>query len=138
MCTTCALWQTTVRGGSLDNGGLDAAEGLGLAVGELVQGGLGDVEAGGGVVDGQDVDGAAAVAQLPAGAARGRVPAGDLGGAADVGEAGDGALGLVAVAGDEAVGAVGARDGRHGAAGVVVAGVVGDWGVMLVISRIYM
>lgn len=37
-----------------------------------------------------------------------RVPAGDLGGTADVGEVGDGALGLVAVASDEAVGAVGA------------------------------
>lgn len=55
-----------------------------------------------------------------------RVPAGDLGGAADVGELGDGALGLVAVAGDQAVGAVGARDGRQGAGGIIVAGVVGD------------
>lgn len=45
------------------------AEGGGLAVGELVQGGLGDVEAGGGVVDGEDVDGAPAVAQLPASSA---------------------------------------------------------------------
>lgn len=63
------LWQTAVGGGDLDGGGLDAAEGGGLAVGQLVHGGLGDVEAGGGVVDGQDVDGASAVAQLPASSA---------------------------------------------------------------------
>lgn len=136
-CTSLLEWQTTVTGGDLDGGGLDAAEGGGLAVRQLVHGGLGDVEPGGGVVDGQDVDGAPAVAQLPASAAAGRVPARDGGGAADVGEAGDGALGLVAVAGDEAVDAVGARDGGHGAACVVVAGVVGDCGVMLVISEGY-
>lgn len=53
-----------------------------------------------------------------------------------MGEVGDGALGLVAVAGDEAVGAVGARDGGHGAAGVIVAGVVGDWEVVLVILNV--
>lgn len=153
---TTSLWQAAVGGSDLDSGGLNTAEGSSLAVGQLVHGGLGDVEAGGGVVDGQDVDGAATVAQLPASSAlRGQVsfpvhisssigraydkthargvPAGDLGGAADVGEVGDGALGLVAVAGDEAVGAVGARDGRHGAAGVIVAGVVGDWMGVLVI-----
>lgn len=50
-----------------------------------------------------------------------------------MGKVGDGALGLVAVAGDEAVGAVGARDGRQGAGGVIVAGVVGDWMSVLVI-----
>lgn len=61
-----------------------------------------------------------------------RVPAGNLGGTADVREVGNGTLGLVAVAGDEAVGAVGARDGGHGAAGVIVAGVVGDWWDVLV------
>lgn len=55
-----------------------------------------------------------------------------------MGEAGDGALGLVAVAGDEAVGAVGARDGGHGAAGVIVAGVVGDWEMVLVTLCAYM
>lgn len=48
-----------------------------------------------------------------------------------MGEVGDGALGLVAVAGDEAVGAVGARDGGQGAGGVIVAGVVGDWETVL-------
>lgn len=64
------------------------------------------------------------------------VPAGNLGGTADVGEVGDGALGLVAVAGDEAVGAVGARDGDHGAAGVIVAGVVGDWWDVLVMLHV--
>jgi hypothetical protein len=124
------MWQTAVRERDLDSGGVNTAQRGGLAVGQLVHGALGDVEAGAGVVDGQDVDGAAAPAQLPAGAALVRVPARDLGGAADVGEVGDGALGLVAVAGDEAVDAVGARDGCHGAAGVVVAGVVGDCGVL--------
>lgn len=64
-----SLWQTAVGGSDLDGSGLNAAEGGSLAVGELVHGGLGDVEAGGGVVDGQDVDGAATVAQLPASSA---------------------------------------------------------------------
>lgn len=64
-----SLWQTAVGGSDLDGGGLDTAEGGGLAVGQLVHGGLGDVEAGGGVVDGQDVDGAPTVAQLPASSA---------------------------------------------------------------------
>lgn len=50
-----------------------------------------------------------------------------------MGEVGYGALGLVAVAGDEAVGAVGAGDGGQGAGGVIVAGVVGDWKMMLAI-----
>lgn len=56
----------------------------------------------------------------------GRVPAGDGLDAADVGEPLDLLLGLPAVLGDEAVGAVGAADGREGAGAVVVAGVVGD------------
>lgn len=64
-----SLWQAAVGGSRLDDGGLNTAEGSGLAVGQLVHGGLGDVEAGGGVVDGQDVDGAATVAQLPASSA---------------------------------------------------------------------
>lgn len=50
-----------------------------------------------------------------------------------MGEVGDGALGLVAVAGDETVGAVGAGNGCQGAGGVIVAGVVGDWKMMLAI-----
>lgn len=53
-----------------------------------------------------------------------------------MGEVGDGALGLVAVAGDEAVGAVGARDGSHGAGGVIIAGIVGDWEMVLVILNV--
>lgn len=64
-----SLWQTAVRSSDLDGGGLNAAEGGSLAVGQLVHGGLGEVEAGGGVVDGEDVDGAPAVAQLPASSA---------------------------------------------------------------------
>lgn len=54
-----------------------------------------------------------------------------------MGEVGDGALGLVAVAGDETVGAVGAGDGRQGTGGVIVAGVVGDCGMGLVSSHLH-
>lgn len=77
------------------------------------------------MVDGEDVDGTAVVGELPAGAALGRVPATNGGGTAD--ELGaDLALCLPAVPGDEAVLAVGAGDGGQGAAGIIVAGVVGD------------
>lgn len=64
-----ASWKTAVRGGDLDGSGINTAEGGSLAVGQLVHGGLSEVEAGGGVVDGQDVDGASAVAELPASSA---------------------------------------------------------------------
>lgn len=77
------------------------------------------------MVDGEHVDGLAVVRQAVAGAALGGVPAGDALVATEVGRL-DGALGLPAVLGDEAVGAVGAGNGRHGAACVIVAGVVGD------------
>lgn len=113
-------------GGDLGGGSIDTAELGGLAVGEGVHGVQGNVEATGGVVDGEDVDALAGVLELPAGAALGRVPAGDGLGSADVGELGDGALRLPALAGNEAVLAVGARHGGQGAGAVVVAGVVGD------------
>lgn len=58
----------------------------------------------------------------------GGAPAGNGVRAADVGELGDGTLRLPAVLGDQAVDTVGARDSGQGAAGVVVAGVVGDAG----------
>lgn len=45
----------------LARGRLDAAEGDGLAVGQLVHGVEGDVEAAAGVVDGEHVDGLAVV-----------------------------------------------------------------------------
>lgn len=55
-----------------------------------------------------------------------RVPSTDGIDTSNVGEVADLALSLPAVLGDEAVGAVGARDGGQGAGAVVVAGVVGD------------
>ena len=71
---------------------VDAAQLGRPAVGQVVHGGLGDVEAGAGAVDGEDVDGAAVVRGAPARAAVGRVPARDGLGAADVREAPDVAL----------------------------------------------
>ncbi len=73
---------------------IDPAQLNSPAVGEVVHGGLGDVEAGTGTVNSQDVDGAAVVGRAPAGPAVGRVPARDGLGAADVGEAFDVALDL--------------------------------------------
>jgi len=105
---------------------VDAAKISGLVVGQIVHGGLGQVEAVVGVVNGQDVDGLAVVGDAVASAALIRVPAWDADVAADVGEFGDGALGLPAVLGNEAIRAVGARDGRHGTAAIVVASVVAN------------
>lgn len=61
--------QAALADGDLDGGGVDTAKSRGLAVGQLVHGRLGEVEAAGGVVDGEDVDGPAGVGELPAGAA---------------------------------------------------------------------
>lgn len=111
--------------GNLSAAGFDAAERGTLAAGQGVESRELNVEAGAGAVDGEDVDGAAIVAQLPACTALGRVPAANGSSAAD--ELGaDLALCLPAVSGDEAVGAVRAGDGGQRAAGIVVAGVVRD------------
>lgn len=50
---------------------IDATEGSSLAVGELVHGSLGEVEASAGVVNGEDVDGLAVVGDAVAGTALG-------------------------------------------------------------------
>lgn len=126
LLSTADALQTAGADGDLGGGGIDTAKGDSLAVGEGVHGVEGNVEAGGGVVDGENVDGLAVVGELPAGAALVRVPAGDGGGGTDVGEAGDLALGLPAVLGDQAVGSIGAGDGSQGAAAIIVAGVVGN------------
>lgn len=55
--------QAAVAERDLGGGSLDAAKGGGLAVGEVVHGSLGDVEAAAGVVDGEDVDRLAVVGQ---------------------------------------------------------------------------
>lgn len=125
------LSQSAVLAGDPRRLGVDPAELDSLPTGELVHGLLGDVEALGGVVDGEDVDLLALVLEAVADAALGRVPAGDGGGAADVGEALDLTEGVPAVLGDEAVRAIGAGQLREGAGGDVVAGVVGDWMVDL-------
>lgn len=115
--------------------GVDTAELGSLAVGEVVHGAETHVDTLAGVVDGEDVDLAALVLDAEALAAVGRVPAGDGVDAADVGEARDVGLLVEAVAGDEAVLAVGAGDGCHGSVAIIVAGVVGDWMFMLVWCR---
>lgn len=112
--------------------GVDAAELGGLAVGEVVHGAEAHVDTLAGVVDGEDVDLAALILDAEAAAAVGGVPAGDGVDAADVGESGDVGLLFEAVAGDEAVLAVGAGDRGHGTVAIIVAGVVGDWMFMLV------
>lgn len=78
------------------------------------------------MVNGQDVDGVAAVRQLPAGSAASRVPAGDGLDTSDVWEARNLALGRPVVSGLEAVGAVGAGDDVERAGAVVVAGIIRD------------
>lgn len=80
------------------------------------------------MVNGQDVDGVAAVRQLPAGSAASRVPAGDGLDTSDVWEARDLALGRPVVSGLEAVGAVRAGDDVERAGAVVVAGIIRDYG----------
>jgi hypothetical protein len=107
--------------------GLDAAELSTLATGEGVHGIETNVEARGGVVDGEDVDLAALVLEAVAATTVGGVPASDDVDTTDV-LGGDVALGLPAVLGDETVGTVRAGDGGHGARLVIVASVVGDSG----------
>lgn len=80
------------------------------------------------MVDGQDENllPRLRVLDLIALAARRRIPAGNVAAAANVGEARDFALGFPTVAGDEAVGTVGAGDGGERAGAVGVAVVVGE------------
>lgn len=61
--------QAALADGDLDSGSIDPAKSCSLAVGQLVHGRLGKVEAGGGVINGKDVDGPASVGELPAGTA---------------------------------------------------------------------
>ena len=64
-----ACSQTTVAEIDLGNIGLDTAEEGGLAVGQVVHGIQRDVQPGGGVIDGEDVDGLSVVGGRPAGSA---------------------------------------------------------------------
>jgi len=140
--------ETAVAEVDLGDGSVNTAKGSSLAVGEVVHGVKGNVQAAGGVVDGKDVDTMtcqsvpykigsravnsrlAVVASRPASAARGAVPATDSLDTANIGEAGSLALRLPAVLGHEAVGAIRARDDGERAGAIIVAGVVGDWGVV--------
>jgi len=61
--------QTTVAGVDRGNSSINTAEIRGLAVGQVVHGMLRNVEAGAGVVDGEDVDGPAVVGRRPAASA---------------------------------------------------------------------
>ena len=121
--------QTAVAHRDLRVLGVDATKLGSLVVGQGIKTLLVDVEAGGGVVDGEDVDGLAVVGQAVAGAALGRVPASNALVAAVVGRL-DVGLCLPAVLGDQAVCAVRAGDSRESAASVVIAGVVRDCGAV--------
>lgn len=105
---------------------VDTSELHGIAASEIVHGLLAQVDTRRSMINGGDEDALAVVGDLEALAAGSAVPAGNVLPAADVGERRDGTLSLVAVAGDEAVGTVGAGDGGHGARLVVITGVVGD------------
>lgn len=103
---------------------VDAAEGSSLAVGELVHGSLGNVEAGASMVHGKDVDGLAVVGETVAGTALRAVPASNALVTTDEREARKAALG--GEASGQTVGSVRAGDNVHGAAGIIVTGVVAD------------
>lgn len=129
------ILKPTSRQRNLPNLRIHSTKLLRVTARQLIHGLLAHVDARSRVVDSQDVDGLALVRDGPAGTAVGRVPAGHLLDAADVGEVPDLRLEVPAVLGDEAVCAVGAGDDGHGAVGVVVAGVVGDWCVLMRVSR---
>lgn len=103
---------------------IDAAEGSSLAVSELVHGSLGNVETSASVVDSKDVDGLAVVGETVAGTALRAVPASNALVTTDEREARKAALG--GEARSQTVGSVRAGDNVHGAAGVIVTGVVAD------------
>lgn len=67
--------EATVAGGNLGILSIDATKLRSLVVCELVHGGLGEVEASSGVIDGQNVDGLAVVGDSVAGTALSGVPA---------------------------------------------------------------
>lgn len=104
------LLQTAVAHSDLSGSGRNTSELNGVTVGQSIHGVEANVEASTAVVNSQDVNGLAAVCELPAGAAVGGVPASDGLDTTNVWEARDLALGLPVVSGDEAVDAVGARD----------------------------
>ena len=68
------LGEATLADVDLDGSGVDPAKGNGLVVSQDVHGLLGNVETGGGVVNGEDVDSVAPVGELPAGTALRRDP----------------------------------------------------------------
>lgn len=119
--------KTAVLDSDLASSSSNTAQCNGLATGQSIHGVERNVEARSGVVNGQDVDGVAAVRQLPAGSTASRVPAGNGGDTSDVWEARDLALGRPVVFGLEAVGAVRAGDDVERAGAVVVAGIIRDY-----------
>lgn len=119
--------QTAVLHSDLRGGGVDTSVLNGVTVGQGIHGVEANVEASSAVVNSQDVDGLAAVGELPAGTTAGGVPASDGLDTTNVWEARDLALGLPVVSGDEAVGAVGAGDDSQRARSVIVAGIVRDY-----------
>lgn len=105
------LLEAAVAHSHLRGSGRNTSEGNSITVGQSIHGVETNVETSTGMINGQDVDGLAAVGELPASAAVRGVPASDGLGTTNVWEARDLALGLPVVSGDEAISAVGARDG---------------------------
>lgn len=91
--------KSTLRDIDLGDSGIDTAQSVGLVVGELVHRRLGQVETVAGVIDGEDIDRLAVVADRVALAALGAVPTGNVAGATDERKVRDGALSLVAAVG---------------------------------------
>lgn len=106
-------------------GCFDAAHGDAGAAGKFLHSGARNIEAVGGVIHSQYIDGATIVSKGPAGAAACTVPPVDKGSAADKREGWEGALGCVA-ARKKAVAAVAAADGVEAAITLIVAGIKGD------------
>lgn len=135
--------QATVADSNLCGSRINPTEIDSLAVRQVVHGVQGDVEASCGMINSKDVDRLAIVAELPASSALetmsgtanysgmhvtylGRVPARNGGGGTDVGELGNSTLCLPAVASNEAVGTVGARDSGHSSAANIVTSVISN------------
>lgn len=121
-----AQLEATVAGGDLRILSLDASKLRSLAIGKVIHGSLGKVEAIGGVVDCKNVDGLAVVGDAVAGTALRGVPAGNSLVTTDARERRDVALVLPAESGNEAVGTVRAGQRVQGTAAVIVTSVVGD------------
>lgn len=119
--------EATVAGGDLRILSVDATESSRLTVRQIIHSRLGKVEAGGSVVNSQNIDGLAVVCDAVAGAALWGVPACNSLITTNARERRNVALCVPSVSGDESVRTVGARQSIQRTATVIVPSVVGDY-----------